>query len=112
RPGGRAARQHDERRHHGRPGVNPADPTTGAFAAPAPQRRFRLPRALRAREFRRFWVGETVSLFGDQISLIALPLVGVLVLDASAAQMGYLGAAALIPHLLFSLHAGAIIDRR
>jgi MFS family permease len=62
--------------------------------------------------FRRFWVAQTVSLVGDQITLIALPLVAVLALDASAAQMGYLFAAELAPNLLFSLHAGAWIDRR
>ena len=44
--------------------------------------------------------------------MIALPLVAVLALDASAAQMGYLVAAELAPNLLFSLHAGAWIDRR
>ena len=62
--------------------------------------------------FRRFWLGETISLFGDQVSLIALPLVAVLVLDANAAQMGYLVAAELTPNLLFALHAGAWVDRR
>jgi MFS family permease len=62
--------------------------------------------------FRRFWVGETVSLLGDQITLIALPLVAVLALHAGAAQMGYLTAAALVPNLLFSLHFGAWVDRR
>ena len=92
--------------------MNPHDPTTGAVVAPAPRRLFRLPEALQARDFRRFWVGETVSLFGDQMTLIALPLVGVLALHASAAQMGYLGAALLFPNLLFSLHAGAWVDRR
>ena len=111
-PSRRAAREHDERRHHGLPGMNPHDPTTGAVVAPAPRRLFRLPEALQARDFRRFWVGETVSLFGDQATQIALPLVGVLALHASAAQMGYLGAALLFPNLLFSLHAGAWVDRR
>ena len=53
-----------------------------------------------------------MSLVGDQVSLIALPLVAVLVLDANAAQMGYLVAAELLPNLLFSLHAGAWADRR
>ena len=71
-----------------------------------------LPRALRDLAFRRFWFGETISLFGDQITLIALPLAAVLVLDASPAQMGYLGAASLAPNLFFALHAGAIVDRR
>ena len=45
--------------------------------------------------FRSFWLGQSVSLLGDQISLIALPLVAVLALDASPAEMGYLVAAAL-----------------
>jgi MFS family permease len=62
--------------------------------------------------FRRFWAGQAVSLFGDQVTLIALPLVAVLALDASAAEMGYLFAAELAPNLLFALHAGAWVDRR
>lgn len=62
--------------------------------------------------FRRFWIGQTVSLFGDQVTEIAIPLVAVLVLHAHAAQMGYLIAALLVPNLLFSLHAGAWVDRR
>ena len=64
------------------------------------------------RPFRLFFAGQAVSLVGDQVTLIALPLVGVLVLDANAAQMGYLVAAELAPNLLFSLHAGALVDRR
>ena len=64
------------------------------------------------REFRRFWVGQSVSLFGDQITSIALPLTAVLVLHANASQMGYLIAAELVPNLLFSLHAGAWVDQR
>lgn len=63
-------------------------------------------------DFRRFWTAQTVSLFGDQVSLIALPLVAVLALHASAEQMGYLTAVILAPNLLFSLHLGAWVDRR
>ena len=62
--------------------------------------------------FRRFWLGQTISLFGDQITMIAVPLTAVLVLHANAAQMGYLIAAELAPNLLFALHAGAWVDRR
>jgi len=64
------------------------------------------------RAFRIYFAGQAISLFGDQISLIALPLVGVIVLHATPAEMGYLTTAALLPNLLFSLHAGAWIDRR
>jgi MFS family permease len=38
-------------------------------------------------------------------------LTAVLLLDANAAQMGYLGAATLMPHLLFSLPAGVWLER-
>jgi MFS family permease len=91
--------------------MNRTSSNAAAVVAAAPARAFALPGIIREREFRRFWLGESISLIGDQITLIALPLVGVLALHANAAQMGYLGAAALIPNLLFSLHAGAWLDR-
>ena len=72
-----------------------------------------IPRLLRENvAFRHFFAGQTISLLGDQVSFIALPLTAVLVLHANAAQMGYLATAALVPNLLFSLHAGAWVDRR
>jgi MFS family permease len=80
--------------------------------SPRPEARHWLPRLLRGTPFRRYWSGHTVSLFGDEISTLALPLFAVLVLHAGPAQMGYLIAAALMPNLLFSLLAGAWIDRR
>jgi MFS family permease len=61
--------------------------------------------------FRRFWCSQTASLAGDEISLIALPLVGVIALHAGPAAMGLLTAAAWVPNLLLSLHAGAWVDR-
>ncbi len=72
----------------------------------------RIPGLLHDRPFRRYWNGQTISMFGDQISSIALPLVGVLALHANAAQMGYLAALIWLPSLLFGLHAGAWVDRR
>jgi MFS family permease len=72
----------------------------------------RVPGTLRLRDFRRFWIGQTVSMLGDQVTIVALPLTAVLVLDATPAEMGYLTAAALVPNLIFSLHAGAWVDRR
>jgi len=61
--------------------------------------------------FRRLWCSETVSIAGDHIGLVALPLVGVLALHAGPAQMGFLTAAARAPSLVLSLHAGAWVDR-
>lgn len=59
-----------------------------------------------------FFAGQATSLVGDQISLIAFPLVGVIALDASATEMGLLTAAGLLPNLVFALPAGAWVDRR
>jgi MFS family permease len=74
--------------------------------------RRRTPRLLHKPNFRRYWWAQTISLFGDQISLLALPLVAILVTDAGPAEMGYLTAAGLVPSLLFSLVAGAWADRK
>jgi len=72
-----------------------------------------IPPLLRSnRNFRRYFIGQSVSLVGDQITVIALPLTAVLALHASAGQMGALTTAALLPNLLFSLHAGVWVDRR
>lgn len=69
---------------------------------------FRPPTLLRENApFRRFWAGQTISLFGDQVSLLAIPLLAVITLHADAAQMGLLGAAELVPYLLFAIHVGA-----
>jgi MFS family permease len=61
--------------------------------------------------FRRYFFGQAVSLLGDQVSLIALPLTAVLALHASPGQMGALATVYLIPNLIFSLHAGVWADR-
>ena len=75
-------------------------------------RRGLVPPLLRDRVFRRYWGASTVSVFGDQVSAVALPLTAVLVLHAGAAEMGYLSAVQWLPSLLFGMHAGAWIDRR
>ncbi|WP_020118872.1 MFS transporter [Streptomyces canus] len=72
----------------------------------------KVPDLLRKRSFRRYWTGQSISLVGDQISQIALPLVAVLALHADAAHMGWLATAQLMPALLFSLPAGAWADSR
>jgi len=69
------------------------------------------PPLLRDVAFRRYWSAQTVSLFGDQVTLLAMPLLAVLAIGAGPAEMGYLTAAALVPNLLFSLPAGAWADR-
>jgi MFS family permease len=72
----------------------------------------RVPSVLRENaNFRRYFIGQSISLVGDQVAIIALPLTAVLALHATAGQMGALTTAYLLPNLLLSLHAGVWIDR-
>src|SRR5829696_1126071 len=61
--------------------------------------------------FRRFWIGETISFLGSQITDLALPLTAVLALGATADQMGLLTATWYLPYLVFGLPAGVWVDR-
>lgn len=62
-------------------------------------------------DFRRLWVADTISQVGTQVTVIALPLVAVLFLDATTFQVGLLTAAQFAAFLLVGLPAGAWVDR-
>ena len=62
-------------------------------------------------DFVRFWTGHSVSQLGAAVTQVALPLVALLTLGASAAQVGLLRAAEFVPYLLLTLPAGALVDR-
>ena len=69
------------------------------------------PGLLRHRDFRHLWAAETVSQVGTQVTLLALPVVAVTVLDATPLQMGFLTALETAAFLLIGLPAGAWVDR-
>jgi MFS family permease len=71
----------------------------------------RLPSLIRHADFRRLWIGDAVSQIGSEISLLALPLVAVKTLNASAFQVGLLTACETAAFLLVGLPAGAWCDR-
>jgi MFS family permease len=62
-------------------------------------------------EFRKLWLGQSVSEVGSWVSTTALPLTAVLVLGATPAQMGILAALAGGSALLVGLFAGVLVDR-
>jgi MFS family permease len=62
-------------------------------------------------DFRLLWTGETVSMFGTNITRLALPLVAVVTLDTSAFQVSLLTALTWLPWLIIGLPAGAWVDR-
>ncbi|WP_433243985.1 MFS transporter [Streptosporangium sp. CA-135522] len=65
----------------------------------------------RDRSFRLFLGADVISQFGSQITIVALPLVAVLTLDAGFLQIGILTAAELAAFLLVGLPAGVWVDR-
>ena len=62
------------------------------------------------RDYMLLWSGQVVSSIGAQVTQLAFPLL-ILSLTGSPAQAGFAGALRALPYLLFSLPAGALIDR-
>ena len=64
----------------------------------------------RNRDYMLLWSGQLVSSVGTQVSQLAFPLL-ILALTHSPAQAGLAAALRALPYLIFSLPAGALIDR-
>lgn len=62
-------------------------------------------------DFRKIWLGETVSQLGGQVTYLAFPLAAALLLHASPTEMGVLSACGLLPYLVIGLPAGVWVDR-
>ena len=62
--------------------------------------------------FGRFWVGESVSGFGNYVTVLALQTVVVLTLHGTATQVGWLNSTRWLPYLVIGLVVGALVDRR
>ena len=65
----------------------------------------------RSGDFLSLWAAQSISQVGSAVSQLALPLVAILVLDASAFEVSLLAALEFLPFLLFSLPAGVWVDR-
>lgn len=66
---------------------------------------------LRQADFRRLWLSMSVSALGSEVTFLALPLVGILVLKASPVEVAILGAMPFVAFALFGLPAGVWVDR-
>jgi MFS family permease len=62
-------------------------------------------------DFLKLWGGESVAFFGLHLTALALPLTAAVALDATALEMGILGAMQTAPSLVIGLFAGAWADR-
>ncbi|MGW1895275.1 MFS transporter [Streptomyces sp. NPDC002004] len=65
----------------------------------------------RSEDFLRLWAAQSISETGTQIGQLAVPLLAVGTLHASATELGFLSSARMLPFLLLSLPAGAVLDR-
>jgi MFS family permease len=62
-------------------------------------------------DFLKLWSAETVSQFGTQFTILALPLAAVIVLHASVFEVAALNVVEFLPFVLISLPAGVWVDR-
>jgi MFS family permease len=77
-------------------GSAPATPSHNAFRQP---------------DFVKLWTAATISLFGTQVTFIAIPVIAVLFLNATAFEVALIGTLEFLPFLLFTLPAGVWVDR-
>ena len=85
----------------------PGDPPPSELATATMSRR---PSLWRQGDFMKLWTGQTISQFGDEITLLALPLLAI-DLGAEAFEFGILGVVRFLPWILFTLPAGVWVDR-
>ena len=102
RPARRVPGEVGLRRHPHRPRVT--DAPTGAAIWPKGG-------LWRHPDFLKLWSAETISQVGSQVSGLALPLVAIITLDASAFEVALLGVVEFAPFILVSLPAGVWVDR-
>lgn len=62
-------------------------------------------------DFLKLWAGETVSEFGSQVTLLAVPTVAILILHAGPFQVGLLSALEFLAFPTLGLVAGVYADR-
>jgi MFS family permease len=85
----------------------PRQPSESELAAAAPHR----PSLWRQSDFMKLWSGQSISQFGDEITLLAIPLLAINILGAGALEMGILGVVRFLPWIFFTLPAGVWVDR-
>jgi MFS family permease len=65
----------------------------------------------RHRDFLKLWSAETISQFGTQVTLLALPIIAATTLNVTPFEFGMLATVEFLPFILLSLPAGVWVDR-
>ncbi len=92
------------------PSPPPVDEGRDVPSAPPPVRTSRLG-LWRHGDFVKLWTASTISLFGSQVSMIAIPAIAILTLKVSPFEAAMLGFFEMLPFILFALPAGVWVDR-
>jgi MFS family permease len=71
----------------------------------------RRPGLIRHPDFLKLWSAETISQFGTQVSLLALPLIAATILNVPPFEFALLATLEFLPFILLSLPAGVWVDR-
>jgi len=66
---------------------------------------------LRHPNFVKLWSAQTISQFGTQVTLLALPIIAATTLNVTPFEFGLLGTIEFLPFILLSLPAGVWVDR-
>jgi MFS family permease len=66
---------------------------------------------LRHRDFRLFWLGETTSTLGSQMTVVVVPLIALEVLHRGTLAVGLLQSCQWVPWFVIGLPVGAWVDR-
>ncbi len=91
-------------------------PATSGSATGSPPAQPEPPTRLRGglfrhHDFRQLFLGDSLSQFGTQLTMLAIPVLAVKVLDAGALEMGLLATCEFLAFLVIGLPAGAWVDR-
>lgn len=62
-------------------------------------------------DFRRLWMATAVSRLGSEMGELALPLLAIITLSASAGELGILRTTQFLPFLVATLPFGVLVDR-
>ncbi len=69
------------------------------------------PSLLRSPDFLKLWTAQTISAFGTQVTILAVPIVAALTLEVSPFEFGLLSTIEFLPFVFLGLPAGVWVDR-